>query len=266
MKLSQIQNKKGFTLSETTIAMGIASFMLLALLTASIALQKSLNAVDNYFTTQIQQIRIVEYLSRDVKRSYVVTSASSPQKVTCTIPDYYISQGGDPYAKRRDPTVTMNDNGVMTVNYRGVSDGIIISGSPTLTSVTAGFTSADVGKALIGTGIPSGTTIQSYANATTVVMSANASASTSGTAVTIGNTALYSINNQSILRTENGTLTTIASSTDNLLPTWLDVELSNTEYLTTNITFLPVFTSGGATASRTGTTLFSTAYLRNLRR
>jgi hypothetical protein len=97
-------------------------------------------------------------------------------------------------------------------------------------------------------------------------MSANASASTSGTAVTIGNTALYSINNQSILRTENGTLTTIASSTDNLLPTWLDVELSNTEYLTTNITFLPTFTSGGATASRTGTTLFSTAYLRNLRR
>jgi len=258
MKLSQIQNKKGFTLSETTIAMGIASFMLLALLTASIALQKSLNAVDNYFTTQIQQIRIVEYLSRDVKRSYVVTSAGSPQKVTC-------SQGGDPYAKRRDPTVTMNANGVI-VNYRGVSDGVIASDSSTLTSATAGFTSADVGKTVIGTGIPSGTTIQSCTSATAVVMSAKASASTSGTAVTIGNTALYSINNQSILRTENGTLTTIASSTDNLLPSWLDVELANTEYLTTNITFLPIFTSGGATASRTGTTLFSTAYLRNLRR
>jgi len=265
MKLSQIQNKKGFTLSETTIAMGIASFMLLALLTASIALQKSLNAVDNYFTTQIQQIRIVEYLSRDVKRSYVVTSAGSPQKVTCTIPDYYISQGGDPYAKRRDPTVTMNANGVI-VNYRGVSDGVIASDSTTLTSATAGFTSADVGKTVIGTGVPSGTTIQSCTSATAVVMSAKASASTSGTAVTIGNTALYSINNQSILRTENGTLTTIASSTDNLLPSWLDVELANTEYLTTNITFLPIFTSGGATASRTGTTLFSTAYLRNLRR
>lgn len=265
MKLSQIQNKKGYTLSETTIAMGIASFMLLALLTASIALQKSLKAVDNYFATQIQQIRIVEYLSRDVKRSYIVTSAGSPQKVTCTIPDYYISQGGDPYAKRRDPTVTMNANGV-TVDYRGVSDGVIVSGSSTLISATAGFTSADVGKTLIGAGIPSGTTIQSCTSATIVVMSANASATTSGTGVTIGNTALYSINNQSILRTENGTLTTIASSTDNLLPSWLDVELSNTEYLTTNITFLPIFTSGGATASRTGTTIFSTAYLRNLRR
>jgi len=265
MKLSQINNKKGFTLNETMIAIAISSLTLAATLIASIALQKSFNAVDNYFATQVQQIRIIEYLSRDVKRSYIVTSVTSPQTVTCTIPDYYISQGGDPYAKRRDPTVTMSANGVI-VDYRGISDGVIASGSSTLTSATAGFTSADVGKTLIGTGIPSGTTIQSYTSATTVVMSANASANTSGTAVTIVNTALYSINNQAILRTENGTLTTIASSTDNLLPSWLDVDLSNTEYLTTSITFLPIFTSAGATAERSGTTIFSTAYLRNKRR
>jgi len=202
MKLSQINNKNGYTLGELMIATGIASFMLLALLTASIALQKSFNAIDNYFATQIQQIRIIEYLNRDVKRSYGVTSTTSPQTVTCTIPDYYISQGGDPYAKRRDPTVTMSANGV-SVDY--------------------------------GT-IPTTSTV------------------------------VYSITNQSILRTENGALTTIASSTDNLLPSWLDVDLANTEYLTTSITFLPIFTSGGATAERSGTTLFSTAYLRNLRR
>src|SRR5207302_2638251 len=97
MKLSQINNTKGFTLGETMVAMGIASFMLLAIITASIALQKSFNAVDNYFATQIQQIRIIEYLNRDVKRSYAVTSTGSPQKVTCTIPNYII-QCGDPDA------------------------------------------------------------------------------------------------------------------------------------------------------------------------
>src|SRR5437660_8865859 len=97
MKLSQINNTKGFTLGETMVAMGIASFMLLAIITASIALQKSFNAVDNYFATQIQQIRIIEYLNRDVKRSYTVTSTGSPQKVTCTIPNYII-QCGDPDA------------------------------------------------------------------------------------------------------------------------------------------------------------------------
>ncbi len=223
MKLSQINNK-GYTLGETMIATAISSLTLAATLIASIALQKSLNAVDNYFATQIPQIRIIEYLSRDVKRSYDVTSTTSPQTVTCTIPNYII-QCGDPDANatctgtppappsgcnppgcnigtRRNPTVTLSGNGV-TVNY--------------------------------------------------------------GTTPTTS-TVVYSISNQSILRTENGALTTIASSTDNLLPSWLDVTLSNTEYLNTSITFLPIFRSGEATAERSGTTLFSTAYLRNLRR
>jgi len=97
-------------------------------------------------------------------------------------------------------------------------------------------------------------------------MSANATASSASETVTIGNTVLYSINGQSILRTENGVLTTIASSTDNLLPSSLDTELANTEYLQTSITFLPIFTSSGATVERSGTTLYSTVYLRNKRR
>jgi len=228
MKLSQINNTKGFTLGETMVAMGIASFMLLAIITASIALQKSFNAVDNYFATQIQQIRIIEYLNRDVKRSYAVTSTGSPQKVTCTIPNYII-QCGDPDANatctgtppmppsgctppgcnigtRRNPTVKLSANGV-SVDY-----ALDAGGSPITTTVD------------------------------------------------------YSISNQSIMRTENGHLTTIAASTDNLLPSWLDVDASNTEYLSTSITFLPIFISGGATAERSGTTLFATAYLRNLRR
>jgi prepilin-type N-terminal cleavage/methylation domain-containing protein len=253
-------NNKGFTLGELMMAVAIGSVILGATLVASIALQKSFNAVDNYFAAHVQQIRIVDYLSRDVKRSYIVTSTSSPQTVTCTIPDYLTSSG-----TRRTPVIVQSANG-FTVDYRAVSDGVIINGSSTLISAAAGFSSADVGKALIGAGIPSGTTIQSYSSASTVVMSANATASTTGTTVTIGNTALYSINNQSILRTANGVLTTIASSTDNLLPSSLDVELANTEYLTTSITFLPIFTSGGVTVERSGTTIYSTAYLRNKRR
>jgi prepilin-type N-terminal cleavage/methylation domain-containing protein len=253
-------NNKGFTLGELMIAVAIGSVILGATLVASIALQKSFNAVDNYFSAHVQQIRIIDYLSRDVKRSYIVTSTGSPQTVTCTTPDYLDSSG-----KRRAPQITTNANGA-TVDYRAVSDGVLASGSSIFTSATAGFTSADVGKALIATGIPAGTTIQSYTSSTTVVMSANATASSTSSAVTIGNTVVYSINNQSILRTANGVLTTIASSTDNLLPTSLDIELSNTEYLTTSITFLPIFTSGGVTVERSGTTIYSTAYLRNKRR
>jgi hypothetical protein len=98
-------------------------------------------------------------------------------------------------------------------------------------------------------------------------MSNSATATATSVEATIGaSTVVYSISGQSILRTENGILTAIASSTDNLLPSWLDVDLSNTEYLTSSITFLPIFTSGGAATERSGTTIFSTAYLRNKRR
>jgi prepilin-type N-terminal cleavage/methylation domain-containing protein len=260
MKLNNCRGQNGFTLSEMLVAVAIGGVALAATMAASVGLQKTLNAVDNYFTAHTQQIRIVDYLSRDVRRSYIVTSIGSPQTVTCTTPEYLDSTGA-----RRTPKITLSANGV-TVNYRGVSDGVLVSGSSTFTSPTAGFTSADVGKTLIANDIPAGTTIQSYAGSTTVVMSASATASSTSEAVTIGDTVLYSINGQSILRTENGVLTTIASSTDNLLPSSLDTELANTEYLQTSITFLPIFTSSGVTVERSGTTLYSTVYLRNKRR
>jgi len=79
-------------------------------------------------------------------------------------------------------------------------------------------------------------------------------------------TVVYSINNSTIQRTENGAVTTIASSTDQLVPQTTDVELSNTEYTNTAVTFMPIFTMSGSPAARTGTSLFSTAYLRNKRR
>src|SRR6266446_4577378 len=214
MKLSQINNKKGFTLAELMIALAISSVTLAATLIASIALQKSFNAVDNYFATQNQQIRIIEYLSRDVKRSYIVTSTTSPQTVTCTIPNYIQADG-----TRSNPTLTMNANGGIMVDYgangaRTMSDAVTSNNSTTLTSASAHFTAADVGKSIAGTGIPPGTTIQTYTNATTVDMSNSATADASGAEAVIGaSTVVYSISNQSIQRTENGTLTTVASST-----------------------------------------------------
>ena len=71
----------------------------------------------------------------------------------------------------------------------------------------------------------------------------------------------YKVNGSSIERWEDGVKTTIASSTDNLLPQTLDTELANTEYTTTRITFKPI-----SVADRSGTIAYSTAYLRNLRR
>jgi hypothetical protein len=207
MKLKTTTSRLAFTLAETMIALSASSVLLGATLTSSTALQKSFNAIDTYFATHMQQIRIVDYLSRDVKRGLVVTTSADLQTVTITVPNYII-QAGDPEAianpdlvgTPRNPTMTYTPSGVQ-VNYGAANS-----------------------------------------------------------------TVVYSINGVSILRTENGNVTTIASSTDQLVPQTTDVELANTEYAKTSITFQPIFTSGGTTAERTGTTVYSTAYLRNKRR
>jgi type II secretory pathway component PulJ len=207
MKLNTSHKITGFTLGETLISLSLSSLILAAAIATGVSLQKSFNAVDNYFSTHMQQIRIIDYLNRDVKRGLIVTTSVDLQTVTVTVPNYII-QAGDTEAvgnsslvgTPRTPTVSYTSSGLQ-VNY-GSSNS----------------------------------------------------------------TVAYSISGNAILRTENGTVTTIASSTDQLVPKTTDVELANTEYANTSVTFMPIFTSSGTTAERSGTTLCASAYLRNKRR
>jgi len=207
MKLASSQKITGFTLSELLVTVSLSSIILAAAITSAVALQKSFSAADNYLATHIQQVRIIDYLNRDVKRGLIVTTSVDLQSVTMTLPNYLI-QAGDPEAlgnaaligTPRTPTIAYTSNG-WQVNY-----------SPSTTTV------------------------------------------------------VYSINGNSIVRVENGVVTTIASSTDQLVPQTTDVDLANTEYASTTVTFMPVFNLAGNMADRTGTTLFATAYLRNKRR
>ena len=204
MKLKKLAKIRGFTLVEMMIAIAIAFTILGVTLTSSIALEKSFNSVDNYFATHMQQIRIVDYLARDVRRGFSVTSSVDKQTVTVKIPRYII-QAGDSDATPstigtpRSPKLAIS-SGDYNINY--------------------------------------GTTATNQIS-----------------------TVVYQISGSSILRTEDGVVTTIASSTDNLIPETVDVELANTEYTTTAITFKPI-----SVADRNGTVVYSTAYLRNRRR
>ena len=207
MKLKTTYKTTGFTLGETLISLSLSSIILGAAITSGVGLQKSFNAIDNYFSIHMQQIRIIDYLNRDVQRGLIVTTSVDLQTVTVNVPNYII-QSGDPEAianpsligTPRTPTVASSPSGLQ-VNY--------------------------------GTGT---------------------------------STVVYSISGNSILRTENGSVTTIASSTDQLIPQTTDVELANTEYTTSSVTFMPIFTSAGSIAERTGTSVYETAYLRNKRR
>lgn len=197
----------GFSLGEMMIALSLSSVILGASLTASVGLQKSFNAVDNYFATHMQQIRIIDYMNRDVKRGLIVTTSVDRQSVTVSLPNYLIQAG--------DAEAVANPSLIGTPR------------TPTITRTSGG-------------------------------PQVNYGSSTS--------TVSYAISGTSILRTENGVVTTIASSTDQLVPDTTDVELANTEYTNTSVTFNPIFTMSGSTAERTGTSLYATSYLRNRRR
>ena len=204
MKIGTTAKTQAFTLVEMMRAIGLAPTILGGTLTSSIALQKSFSSLDNYFATHMQQVRIVDYLGRDVRRGLSVTSSTDRRTVTVKLPKYLI-QAGDADATPsnigtpRQPTLAIA-NGELNVNY-------------------------------------------------------------GATPTTLPSTVEYKIAGSSIVRVEDGVVTTIASSTDNLIPETTDIELSNTEYTTTAITFKPI-----SVADRSGTVVYSTAYLRNRRR
>src|ERR1700730_10671684 len=160
MKLASSHKSSGFTLSELLVTLSLSSVVLGAAVTCGISLQKSFNATDNYLATHVQQVRIIDYLNRDVKRGLIVTTLVDLQSVTMTLPNYLI-QAGDSEALAHPSLV--NTPRTPTISYAS-----------------------------------SGWQVNYGASTTNVV---------------------YSINGSSIMRIENGVVTTIASSTDQLVPT-----------------------------------------------
>jgi prepilin-type N-terminal cleavage/methylation domain-containing protein len=123
MKLASSQKIAGFTLSELLVTVSLSSIVLAAAITSAVCLQKSFNAADNYLATHIQQVRIIDYLNRDVKRGLIVTTSVDLQSVTMTLPNYLIqASDADGIANPslvntpRTPTISYTTSGLQ-VNY-----------------------------------------------------------------------------------------------------------------------------------------------------
>lgn len=275
MKPARLHDQ-GFTLIELMFAVAVGALMMAALVAAAVCLHRSFTAVDNYFASHVQQVRIMDYLSRDVKRSYIVTTSTDLQTVTCIIPNYLVNNGSN-QPTRATPTLSLVGNKVVanyqasTVNNVTITQGSTNLTCPGLALVSSHFSNSNVGQSVVGTGIPPGTTIESVSSSSQATMSKAASTTNSSATVTIGalTNVVYSVVNQAIQRKENGGLTNIAASADNLIPVTSDVELLNTEFTQSTVSFLPQFARGSQAFfadERAGTTVFSLTYLRNRRR
>jgi prepilin-type N-terminal cleavage/methylation domain-containing protein len=275
MKPARLHDQ-GFTLIELMFAVAVGALMMAALVAAAVCLHRSFTAVDNYFASHVQQVRIMDYLSRDVKRSYIVTTSTDLQTVTCIIPNYLVNNGSN-QPTRATPTLSLVGNKVVanyqasTVNNVTITQGSTNLTCPGLALVSSHFSNSNVGQSVVGTGIPPGTTIESVSSSSQATMSKAASTTNSSATVTIGalTNVVYSVVNRAIQRKENGGLTNIAASADNLIPVTSNVELLNTEFTQSTVSFLPQFARGSQAFfadERAGTTVFSLTYLRNRRR
>jgi lysophospholipase L1-like esterase len=100
--------------------------------------------------------------------------------------EYVISALGPTGQIPRSPTRRVKTAG------RTVADGVLASNT-TVTSATASFQTTDVGKSIIGVGIPAGTTITARASTTSITISAAATLTVTGVGLSIM-TAIPAVN------------------------------------------------------------------------
>ena len=65
------------SVTEMIVAMGIFSIAMLAMLTASVSLQMTYGAMDNYFTNQGDQMRVMDYFNTDLRRAIAASLSSN---------------------------------------------------------------------------------------------------------------------------------------------------------------------------------------------
>lgn len=120
MKLTPQPSKRhcAFTLAEVSVACSIAAIILLAITVGSTSLQRTFAGSDGGLKATADQMRILDYIARDVRQALTVTVSNSGQTLTLTTPDF-IDSSGNP----RLPTIKPGSS-----NY-GLPQGVVDYGS-----------------------------------------------------------------------------------------------------------------------------------------
>lgn len=82
-----------FTFAEVLIAAGVASLALLALAIGAIAVQRGFTAAEYQVECQEDQLRVMDYVTRDVHRALDVKVENQNRKLTVTLPGFKVRPG-----------------------------------------------------------------------------------------------------------------------------------------------------------------------------
>jgi hypothetical protein len=257
--LKMSRSRSGMTLVEVMLSLGCGAVVLAVVLIAGVALQRSFMAVEGYSMAQGDQLRVLDYLALDCRRSVSAYVEPVTNRLTLLVPTYYKDDGSV-----WTPVVM---NGAIQYGGRTRQDGVTTLGSPIVTSATAGFTSSDVGKLITSSNLPFNTTIASVTSATVAVVSANATATSlpaSPVVIQIGSAVAISYyqSGASFIRNVKGVESPIATNVASFTVTPIDL----TSSLSCKITFAPRFTNShlaNDSAPVVGTTVYCNTFLRN---
>src|SRR5262249_33229928 len=114
MKLNARNVHSAFTFVEMMVAVACGSIMLGAVLTAGVALQPSIAAVEGYSIAEGDQLRVLDYIAMDCRRALSASVANNT--LTLTVPVYY-----DSTSAATTPTLTNGavsyGAGTVTITY-----------------------------------------------------------------------------------------------------------------------------------------------------
>jgi type II secretory pathway pseudopilin PulG len=101
-RLSRLASQSGITLVELLVSTSILAVVSGGMLLASISLQKSFRASRHYVTSQVEQVRLLDYMALDLRRALALSTAN--KVLSLDVPDFYESSGPN-VGKPRQPTI-----------------------------------------------------------------------------------------------------------------------------------------------------------------
>ena len=114
MKATGVFSNKGFTLPELLIGAAVSTMMLTGLITATIALQRSYKASEYYAEATADQVRALDYITRDTRGALTATVSPDGNSLTLTLPAYYTAYDaeGNPASGATTvvPTISPNND------------------------------------------------------------------------------------------------------------------------------------------------------------
>jgi prepilin-type N-terminal cleavage/methylation domain-containing protein len=125
-----MKKNSGFTLIEILVAAAVFSIFSAALLTSWSALQTSALNTTNYAQRQNDQMRVIDYIKRDIRRATtvdvynggtLVTGTTFGNELRLTIPDYYTD------SREEDDSIGSNTAATPALSGTTVSYGTALS-------------------------------------------------------------------------------------------------------------------------------------------